>query len=91
MLGSIHFEVTEKGISVQTRLRDVGGFDKFHILCLLQRSLGISKKEFALANTLIQSGLDKLFVPEQNTTEVSIPPEILKMVEKMKGDNKDGE
>ena len=89
MLGSIHIKATEKGLSVQTHLRDVSGFDKFHILCLLQRSLEISKKEFGFVNALIQSGLDKLFVPEQNTAEVSIRPEILKMVEKMKGNNHD--
>ena len=91
MVGSIHFEVTEKGISVQTRLRDVSSFGRFHILCMLQRSLEISKKEFELYNALIQSGLDKLLVPEQDTTEVSIPSEVLEMLNKMKGDNNDGE
>ena len=89
MVGSIHFEATEKGISIQTHLRDVNAFDRFHILCLLQRSLGISKKEFGFVNALIQSGLDKLFVPEQNTAEVSIPSEVLEMLNKMKGDNND--
>ena len=91
MLGSIHFEATEKGVHVQAHLCDVSSLDRFHILCMLQRSLGISKKEFELYNALIQTGLDKLLMPEQNTAEVSIPPEILKMVEKMKGDNHDGE
>ena len=90
MLGSIHFEATEKGIHVQTHLCDVSGLDRFRILCMLQRSLEISKEEFELCNALIQTGLDKLFVPEQNTAEVSIPPEILEMIEKLKGD-KDGE
>ena len=89
MVGSIHFEVTEKGVRVQTHLCDVSGFDRFHILCLLQRSLEISKKEFELYNALIQTGLDKLLVPEQNTTEVSIPSEVLEMLNKMKGDNRD--
>ena len=91
MLGSIHFEATEKGIHVQTRLRDVSGFDRFHILCLLQRSLEISKEEFGFANALIQSGLDKLLVSKQNETEVSISSEVLEMLNKMKGGNKDGE
>ena len=89
MIGSIHFEVTEKGISAQTHLCDVSDFDKFRILCLLQCSLEISKKEFEFANLLIQSGLDKLLVPEQNTTEVSILSEVLEMLNKMKGDNND--
>lgn len=89
MVGSIHFEVTEKGISIQTRLSHVSDFDKFQILCLLQRSLGISKKEFEFVNLLIQSDLDKLLWPEQDTTEVSVPPEILEMLNKMEGDNND--
>ena len=87
MLGSIHFEVTEEGAHIQTHLSEVSGFDKFYILCMLQRSLRISKKEFEFVNALIQSGLDKALCPEQDTTEVSIPPEVLKMVEKLKGDN----
>ena len=89
MVGSIHFEVTEKGISIQTRLSHVSNFDMFQILCLLQRSLGISKKEFEFVNLLIQAGLDKLLWPEQDTTEVSIPSEVLEMLNKMKGDNND--
>lgn len=89
MLGSIHFEVTEKGIDIRTHLSRVSGLDKFQILCLLQRTLEISKKEFEFANLLIQADLDKLLVPEQNTPEVSIPSEVLKMVEKLKGDNHD--
>ena len=89
MVGSIHFEVTEKGVHVQTHLCDVSGLDRFRILCMLQRSLEISKEEFELYNALIQTGLDKLFVPEQDTAEVSIPPEILEMIEKMKGNNND--
>ena len=87
MIGSIHFEATEEGLSIQTHLSHVSGSDRFHILCILQRSLEISKKEFELANLLIQSDLDKALCPEQNTTEVSIPPEVLKMIEKLKGDN----
>ena len=82
MLGSIHFEVTEEGIGIQTHLSHVSSFDKFYIMCLLKRSLKISKEEFEFANELIQAGVDKLFVSEQDTTEVSIPPEILKMIEK---------
>ena len=89
MVGSVHFEVTEEDIHIQTRLRDVNSFDKFHILCMLQRSLEISKKEFEFYNTLIQQDLDKLLMPEQNMMEVSIPSEVLKMVEKLKGDNHD--
>ena len=89
MVGSIHFEVTEEDISIQTHLFHVSDFDKFHILCMLQRSLEISKKDFEFANAMIQTGLDKLFFSEQNTTEVSISPEVLKMIEKMKGDNHD--
>ena len=89
MLGSIHFEATEKGVHVQTHLCDVSGLDRFRILCMLQRSLEISKEEFEMYNALIQSGLDKLFVPEQNTAEVSIPSEVLEMLNKMKGDNRD--
>lgn len=89
MVGSIHLEATEQGIAVQTHLRNVSGFDKFQILCTLQRSLEISKKEFELCNVLIQSDLDKLLVPEQNMAEVSIPTEILEMIEKLKGDNHD--
>lgn len=54
---------------------------------LLQRSLSISKKEFEFANALIQSDWDKLLCPEQS--EVSIPSEILEMLEKLKGDNHD--
>ena len=91
MVGSIHFEVTKKGISAQTHLCDVSDFDRFRILCMLQRSLKISKEEFEVANALIQTGLDKLLVPEQNTTEVSISSEVLEMLNKMKGNNKDGE
>ena len=91
MIGSMHFEATEKGVHVQTHLCDVSGFDKFRILCMLQRSLEISKEEFEFANALFQSGLDKLFVPEQNATEVSIPSEVLEMLNKMKEDNNDGE
>lgn len=89
MVGSIHFEVTEKGIGIQTRLSHVSNFDMFQILCLLQRSLGISKKEFEFVNLLIQSDLDKLLWPEQDTAEVSIPSEVLEMLNKMKGDNND--
>ena len=87
MIGSIHFEATEEGLSVQTHLCDVSDIDRFRILCMLQRSLKISKKEFELYNALIQTGLDKLLVPEQDTTEVSIPSEVLEMLNKMKGDN----
>lgn len=87
MLGSIHFEVTEEGTSIQTHLSHVSNFDKFYILCMLQRYLEISKKEFEFVNALIQSDLDKLLCPEQNNAEVSIPSEVLKMVEKLKGDN----
>ena len=87
MIGSIHLEATEKGTSIQTRMSPVNSFDRFQILCMVQRSLEISKEDFAFTNALIQSGLDKLFVPEQNTTEVSIPSEILAMIEKLKGDN----
>ena len=89
MLGSIHFEITEEGARIQTRLSHVSDFDKFQILCLLQRSLEISKEDFAFTNALIQSGLDKLFVSEQGTTEVSISSEVLEMLDKMKGDNND--
>ena len=89
MVGSIHFEITEEGVCVQTHLSHVGGFDKFQILCLLQRSLEIPKKEFEFANLLIQADLDKLLVPEQNTTEVSVPSEVLEMLNKMKRDNND--
>ena len=89
MLGSIHFEITEEGARVQTHLSHVSDFDKFYILCLLQRSLEISKEEFEFANGLIQAGLDKLLVSEQDTTEVSIPSEVLEMLNKMKGDNND--
>ena len=89
MIGSIHFEITEEGAHVQTHLCDANDFDRFRILCILQRSLKISKEEFEVANALIQTGLDKLFVPEQNTTEVSIPSEVLEMLNKMKGDNND--
>ena len=91
MIGSIHFEVTEKGASLQTHLAHVSSLDKLHIMCLLKRSLKISKEEFEFANLLIQSDLDKLLVREQNTTEVSIPSEVLEMLNKMKGDNNDGE
>ena len=87
MLGFIHFEITEEGAHVQTRLSHVGVLDKFHIMCLLKRSLKISKEEFELVNLLIQSDLDKLLVSEQDTTEVSIPSEVLEMLNKMKGDN----
>ena len=87
MIGSIHFEVTEKGAHVQTHLSHVGSFDKFYIMCLLKRSLEISKEEFEFANELIQAGLDKLFVSEQDMAEVSIPSEVLEMLNKMKGDN----
>ena len=89
MLGSMHFEITEEGVHVQTHLFHVSGLDKFQILCLLQRSLKISKKEFEFANLLIQADLDKQLVPEQNTTEVSVPSEVLEMLNKMKGDNND--
>ena len=91
MVGSIHFEITEEGANVQTHLSHVSRFDKFYIMCLLKRSLEISKKEFEFANLLIQSGLDKLLVSEQDTTKVSIPSEVLEMLNKMKGDNNDGE
>ena len=91
MVGSIHFEITEESVHVQTHLRDVSDFDRFRILCLLKRSFKISKEEFEVANALIQAGLDKLFVPEQDSTEVSIPSEVLEMLNKMKGDNSDGE
>ena len=91
MVGSIHFEITEEGAHVQTHLSHVSSFDKFYIMCLLKRSLGISKKEFELYNALIQSGLDKLLVPEQDTAEVSVPSEVLEILNKMKGDNNDGE
>lgn len=87
MLGSIHFEVTREGTHIQTHLSEVSGFDKFYILCALRRSLQISKKEFELVNSMIQADLDKLLVPEQNTTEVSVPSEVLEMLNKMKGDN----
>ena len=89
MIGSIHFEITEEGIGIQTHLSHVSDFDKFQILCLLQRSLKISKKEFEFVNLLIQSDLDKLLCPEQNETGVSIPSEVLEMLNKMKGDNHD--
>ena len=89
MIGSIYIEATEEGLSVQTHLRDVSDFDRFHILCMLQRSLKISKKEFELYNVLIQTGLDKVFMLGQDETEVSIPSEVLEMLNKMKGDNKD--
>ena len=91
MVGSIHFEITEEGVRVQTSLSHVSSLDKFQILCLLQRSLEISKKEFEFANLLIQADLDKLLVLEQNTTEVSIPSEVPEMLNKMKGDNNDEE
>ena len=89
MIGSIHFEATEKGVHVQTHLCDVSGLDRFRILCMLQRSLEISKEEFEFYNAMIQAGLDKLFVPEQDSTEMSIPSEVLEMLNKMKGDNRD--
>ena len=91
MVGSIHFEITEEDAHVQTRLSHMSSFDKFYIMCLLKRSLEISKKEFEFANLLIQSDLDKLLVSEQDTAEVSIPSEVLEMLNKMKGDNNDGE
>ena len=87
MIGSIHFKITKEGAQVQTHLSHVSSFDKFYIMCLLKRSLKISKKEFEFANLLIQAGLDKLLGSEQNTTEVSIPSEVLEMLNKMKGDN----
>ena len=89
MVGSMHFEATEEGVHVQARLFRVNSLDKFHILSLVQRTLEISKKEFEFANLLIQSDLDKLLYPEQSTTEVSVPSEILEMLNKMKGDNND--
>ena len=89
MLGSIHFEITEEGAHIQTNLSHVSDFDKFQILCMLKRSLKISKKEFEVANVMIQAGLDKLLMREQDTTEVSIPSEVLEMLNKMKGDNHD--
>lgn len=64
MVGSIHFEVTEEGAHIQTHLSHVSDFDRFRILCMLQRSLEISKKEFELYNALIQTGLDELLVRE---------------------------
>ena len=89
MIGSIHFEITEEGANIQTHLSHVGVLDKFRIMCLLKRSLKISKEEFELVNLLIQSDLDKLLVLEQDTAEVSIPSEVLEMLNKMKGDNND--
>ena len=91
MVGSIHFEVTEECAHIQTHLSHVSDFDRFRILCMLQRSLEISKKDFELYNALIQTGLDELLVREQDTTEVSIPSEVLEMLNKMKEDNNDGE
>ena len=89
MVGSIHIKVTEEGVYIQTHLSNVGSFDKFQILCVLKHSLEISKEEFEFANVLIQKGLDKLFMQEQDTPEVSIPSEVLEMLNKMKGDNND--
>lgn len=89
MVGSIHFEITEEGANVRTHLSHMSSFDRFYIMCLLKRSLGISKEEFEVANVMIQAGLDKLLVSEQDTTEVSIPSEVLEMLNKMKGDNND--
>ena len=89
MIGSIHIEATEEGLSVQTRLSHVADFDKFVILNTVRRSLEMSEKDFAFVNMLIQTGLDKVFLPGQNETEVSIPSEVLEMLNKMKEDNND--
>ena len=89
MVGFIHFEATEKGGRIQTHLSDVSDFDKFCIMCMLKRSLGISKEEFEFANVLIQADLDKLVMNEKNTTGVSISPEVLQVIEKLKGNNND--
>ena len=87
MVGSIHFEITEEGARVQTNLSHTRDSDKLYIMCLLKRSLKISKEEFEFVNLLIESDLDKLLVSEQDTTEMSIPSEVLEMLNKMKGDN----
>lgn len=87
MIGSIHIKATEEGLSVQTHLSHVSDFDKFMILNTVRRSLEMSEKDFAFINMLIQTGLDKMFLPEQNETEVSVPSEVLEMLNKIKGDN----
>ena len=89
MVGSIYIKATEEGLSVQTRLSHVDDFDKFVILNTVRRSLEMSEKDFAFVNMLIQTGLDKVFLSGQNETEVSIPSEVLEMLNKMKGDNND--
>ena len=89
MVGFIHFEITEEGGKIQTHLSNVSDYDKFCIMCMLKRSLEISKEEFEVANVLIQADLDKLIMNEKNTTGVSISPEVLEMLNKMKGDNND--
>ena len=76
-------------MSVQTRLSHVNNFDKFMILNAVRRSLEMSERDFAFVNMLIQTGLDKVFSPGQNETEVSIPSEVLEMLNKMKGGNND--
>ena len=91
MVGSIHFEITEEGARIQTHLSHVNVLDKFCIMCLLKRSLGISKEEFEFVNALIQAGLDERLVRKHDSTEVSVSSLALELLNKMKGDNKDGE